>query len=199
MTTDTEDRFVFRDSVLSYLEKPEVRHAVNLLLDRKIGYLPQVFDHGQITDFYTACLAARQTQIEFVQDMADLWHRIWRAPKGWTPVPLDPADEELSLDPVVRWDEQYFQCDFELKSEGYRAKLWLWLASNRKEPSDVELGVDVMKGDITVLRKGGLPAPWKWEDEQFTWEDETIRYADGLELAPFRAAAEAALKRIEQL
>ncbi|PXW73720.1 hypothetical protein C7451_1095 [Blastomonas natatoria] len=193
--TDTADRFVFRESVLSYLEKPEIRHAVNLLLDRKIGYLPQVFDHGQITDFYTACLAARQTQIEFVMDMADLWHRIWRAPKGWTPVPLDPADEDLNLDPVVRWDEQYFQCDFELKSKGMRASLWLWLT----DLSEVELGVDVMEGDITVLRKGGLPSPWKWEDEQFSWEDKTIRYANGLDLAPFRAAAEAALERIERL
>ncbi len=197
--TDYSDRFVFRESVLGYLDKPEVRHAVNLLLDRKIGYLPQAFDQTQVTDFYTACLAARQTQIEFVQDMADLWHRIWRAPQGWTPVPLDPADEELSLDPTIRWTEEYFQRNF--KYNGYRAKLWLWLAANRKEPSDLELGFEVIKGSTSVLKKGDAPPGWTWDEDEeyFCWPDDEICYDDGLDLGPFRAAAGAALKRIEQL
>lgn len=192
--------FVYRESVRSYLESPEVRHAVNLLLDRKIGYMPEAFTAKQITDFYKACLAARQTQIEFVQDMVDMWHQVWPALGGdWQPVPHDPAVDDLSLDPVVRWSEGYFERRFELKPRGIRADMWLYLGSNEATTSDVELGCGLWSGSRPLFKSGSKPLGWIWDkdDKVFRYTHDEAVYRDGLDLSLFRKAALAAVRLIK--
>lgn len=192
--------FVYRESVLTYLESPEVRHAVNLLLDRKIGYMPQAFTPKEISNFYKACLAARQTQIDFVQDMVDMWHQVWPGLCGdWKPVPHDPAVDDLSLDPVVRWSEGYFERRFELKAEGVRADMWLYLGANEASTSDVELGCGLWRGSSSLFKKGSPPEGWTWDKDAkvYRYTTDEVGYRDGLDLAAFRKAAQAVVRLIK--
>ena len=194
--------FVYRESVRDYLESPDIRHAVNLLLDRKIGYMPQAFTPKEIADFYKACMAARQTQIDFVQDMVDMWHQVWPTLGGdWKPVPHDPADEELTLDPTVRWSEGFFERRFELKAKGIRADMWLFLANNEASTTDVELGCGLWSGKEPIFKKGSEPDGWEWVKDYkvFRYTNDEIVYRDGLDLAVFRKAAQAAIRLIKSL
>ena len=194
--------FVYRESVRDYLESPDIRHAVNLLLDRKIGYMPQAFTPKEIADFYKACMAARQTQIDFVRDMVDMWHQVWPTLGGdWKPVPHDPADEELTLDPTVRWSEGFFERRFELKAKGIRADMWLFLADNEASTTDVELGCGLWSGKRPIFKKGSEPDGWEWVKDYkvFRYTNDEIVYRDGLDLAVFRKAAQAAITLIKSL
>ena len=198
------ESFVYRESVRSYLEESDVRHAVDLLLASKIAYMPQDFTHMQIADFYKACLAARQTQIEFAHDMADLWAHIWSGlPDFWQPVLLDPTDKALTLEPVVRWDEGYFQRSYDLKGTKIRADLWLYLGSNQASTSDVELGCALWDESGSLLKRGNMPEGWTWhvdnEDESILYTNDKIKYQSGLDLASFKEAAEAAITLIDKL
>lgn len=192
--------FVYRESVRTYLRSPEVRHAVNLLLDRKIGYMPQAFAPKEIADFYKACLAARQTQIDFVQDMVDMWHDIWPVLKDpWQQVPFDPASEELTLDPAVRWAEGYFQRSFRLAGMNLDAHMWLILGGNEARMTDVELGFSLLKNGRTLLSKDIIPS-WRWDktDKLFRYDVDDAEYRDGLDLTKFRKAAQAAVRLIKR-
>ena len=194
--------FVYRESVRDYLESPDIRHAVNLLLDRKIGYMPQAFTPEEIADFYKACMAARQTQIDFVRDMVDMWHQVWPTLGGdWKPVPHDPADEELTLDPTVRWSEGFFERRFELKAKGIRADMWLFLADNEASTTDVKLGCGLWSGKRPIFKKGSEPDGWEWVKDYkvFRYTNDEIVYRDGLDLAVFRKAAQAAITLIKSL
>lgn len=192
--------FVYRESVRNYLESPEVRHAVNLLLDRKIGYMPQAFTAKEIADFYKACLAARQTQIEFVQDMVDMWDQVWPAlGEDWQSVLHDPAVDDLSLDPVVRWSEGYFERRFELKERGIWVGMWLFLGANEATTSDVELGCGLWNGSKPLFKSGGKPDGWTWDKDEkvFRYTHDEAIYRDGLDLSAFHEAAKAAVRLIE--
>lgn len=194
--------FKYRESVRAYLERPDVRHAVNLLLDRKIGFMPKAFTTEEISDFYTACMAARQTQIDFVQDMVDMWHRVWgREPLGddWTPVPNDPAIEDLTLDPTVRWSTNHFERRFEYNKR-LRVDLWLYLGSNDANPNDVELGCDLWRDGRQCLKASECPVLWRWDKaaRRIRYENDGPQYSDGLKLDKLKAAAQQAVRLIKR-
>jgi len=198
--TENETPFVYRDSVQAYFDNQEVRFAVDQLVARKIKYVPQTFSAGEVSDFYSACLAARQTQIDYALDIFDLWHRIWpELGAGWQPAPYDPSDDDLSLDPQVRWDEGYFQRDFRKSGTDVTVYKWLFLSSKAQNGSEIELGCTLVQGSKRVLKKGSMPDGWSWDkdNEGFQFSADVVAAADGLDLAPFVEAARRAVSFIE--
>lgn len=201
MTGDSQP-FRYRESVQAYFESPEVRFAVDQLLARKMSFIPEAFTSNEVADFYKACLAARQTQIDFAQDMFDLWHRIWpELGAGWQPVPYDPADEELSLDPQVRWEEGYFQRNFLLRGTGITAGMWLFLRPSAPSGSEIELGCFLTQGNRTLFKKSNVTHGWSWEkeNEYFEFSNDVVVSQTGLDLTSLRAAAQLAVNLIEKL
>ncbi len=198
--TENKTPFFYRESVQAYFDSAEVRFAVDQLLARKMKYVPQSFDAGEVADFYRACLAARQTQIDFVQDMIDLWHLIWPdLGKSWHAAPYDPGDEELTLDPQVRWDESYFQRSFDRKGKGIRAALWVYLSSKSPAGSEIKLGYSLFRGAQSLARKANRPEGWSWDNDykchRFSTESGVSQ--NDLTLAPFVDAAQRAVSVIE--
>lgn len=198
----SEDKtpFFYRDSVQAYFENSEVRFAVDQLLARKIKYVPQTFSAGEVSDFYKACLAARQTQIDYALDIFDLWHRIWPELGGnWQAAPYDPSDDDLSLDPQVRWDEGYFQRDFRKPGTDITVYLWLFLSSKAQNGSEIELGFTVVQGSKRSLKKGSMPDGWSWDkdNEGFQFAADVAVSDNGFDLAPFAEAAHRAVSFIK--
>lgn len=200
--TETTKPFVYRESVQAFFGSAEVRFSVDQLLAKKIKYVPQTFTRGEVSDFYKACLAARQTQIDFAHDMFDLWHSIWPdLGPNWQPVPYDPGDEELNLDPLVRWEEDYFQRNFALQGNGLRASLWIILSSSSSTGSEIDLGCTLTQGARSLFKRINVPDGWSWDrdDETFRFSTEAGVSANGLDLAPFIAAAENVVDVIHEL
>lgn len=194
--------FVYRESVQAYFESAEVRFPVDQLLTRKMKYVPQTFTGEEVSDFYKACLAARQTQIDYAQDMFDLWHCIWPdLGASWKPAPYDPADDELSLDPQIRWDEGYFQRSFDLGGKGLRASLWLFLSSSSPNGSEIELGCTLMQGARSLFKKGKVLDGWEWDKHNngFEFSSDVAVSDNGLDLEPFVEAAQRAVGFIEDV
>jgi hypothetical protein len=198
--TESETPFFYRESVQVYFDSEEVRFAVGQLLARKMKYVPQTFSAGEVSDFYRACLAARQTQIDYALDMFDLWHRIWPTlGVDWQPAPYDPSDADLSLDPQIRWDEGYFQRDFRKPGTDISAHMWMFLSSKAPNGSEIELGCTLVNGSKSLLKKGSMPEGWSWDkdNEGFQFSADVAVAADGLDLTPFVEAAKRAASFIE--
>lgn len=194
--------FVYRESVQAYFGSAEVRFPVDQLLAKKMSFVPQTFTLGEVSDFYKACLAARQTQIDYAQDMFDLWHRIWpEMVPSWQPVPYDSGDEDLSLDPLVRWENNFFQRNFFLPRIGIKANLWIWLSLSSPRGSEVGIGCTLMKGAQTMFKKSNVPEGWSWDkdDKRFTFSTDAGVNENGLDLAPFIAAAQRVMSVIDEL
>jgi hypothetical protein len=192
--------FRYPESLEAYFENAEVRFPVDQLLAKKMSFVPQVFTSGEVTDFYKACLAARQTQVDYAQTLFDLWHRIWPGlGADWEPAPYDPGDKELTLDPQVRWEQQYFQRSFDLKGKRLRANLWLFLTPSSPSGSEIELGCTLVQGSKWLLKKGSMPDGWSWDkdNEGFQFSADVVVAADGLDLVPFAEAARSAVSFIE--
>jgi hypothetical protein len=194
--------FMYRESVQAYFESAEVRFAVDQLLAKKMSYVPQAFRPEEIADFYRASLAARQTQIDFAQDMYDLWHCIWpELGAEWQSVPYDPADEELSLDPQVRWEERYFQRNFIRPGTGIMVAIWLFLSPTPPSGSEIVLGCLLRTGNRSLFNKVNVPDGWSWnKDSQFLeFSSEMVHDRNGIDLAPLRMAARLVVNLVNEL
>jgi hypothetical protein len=146
------------------------------------------------------CLAARQTQVDYAQTLFDLWHRIWPdLGAGWDPAPYEPGDKELTLDPQVRWEQQYFQRSFDLKPKRLRANLWLFLTPSSPSGSEIELGCTLVQGTKWLLKKGSMQDGWSWDkdNEGFQFAADVAVSDNGLDLAPFAEAAHRAVSFIK--
>lgn len=194
--------FMYRESVQAYFESAEVRFAVDQLLAKKMSYVPQAFKPEEVADFYKACLAARQTQIDFAQDMYDLWHCIWpELGAEWQPVPYDPADEELSLDPQVRWEEGYFQRNFIRPGTGIMVAIWLYLSSMPPSGSEIVLGCLLKTEKRSLFNKGNVPDGWSW-DKDSQWFELTLEMVhgrNGVDLGPLTKAARLVVNLVNEL
>lgn len=200
--SEIAERFVYRESVRTYFRSAEVRFPVQQLLARKTKYVPQTFSRDEVADFYKACLAARQTQIDYALDMFDLWHCIWPdLGPGWQPVPYDPADDELTLDAQVRWDLEYFQRNFELREKHTTVSMWLFLSSKSPNASEISLGCSLRMGKRSLFGTGNIPNGWSWdkETEAFEFSFDADGADDGFDLTLLIMAAQRAVHLIEIL
>lgn len=193
--------FKYQPGVKAYLEDAAIRQATGLLLEGKIPYAPQTPDEwGEVSScFYSACLAARQTQIEYAQDVYRLWHAIWEPlPAPWDAAPPEPKDPETSLDPVTRWEESCFLRRFTVKSQSLVADLWVCLDFNADGLDDVELGFGVRKDDGTMLAASNLRS-WRFDkdDENLRYCCKGLEYKEGLDLTELKGAAEQAMSVIK--
>lgn len=187
--------FRFSESVETFYRDKRVRSAVELLIDQKIVFAPEKDDWDQVETFYNACLSARQTQIEFAKDLFRLWTAIWSGfPQEWKPVAADPKDEELSLDPTIRWGSDYFERHFRLQ-HGKTFTAWVAIGDDdEREMRDVRMCFDVRKGDKSLIKRSSLDAVaklpgWVFKDDAMR-KANTADYVDGLDLSCFRAEAQ---------
>ncbi len=197
MAVGQKNGFKYKPSVEAYLGDPEIRQAVDLLLGKMIPYTPQNPDEwGDVREkFYSACLAAQQTQIEYAQDVHRLWDAIWRTlPKPWKATPPDPTDSVTSLDPADRWEHKRFLRRFELESQNLLVDLWVWLGADGGNLENIEIGFDIWKGEKPMLSRSDMDRPWRWDEDQklFGYHCQAVKYSDGLDLAELRGAAEKA-------
>ncbi|MBB4615767.1 hypothetical protein [Novosphingobium taihuense] len=165
------EMFHFSESVREYFGKPEVRSAVDLLVENKFVFAPSADDEWRKVDtFYDALLAARQTQIELAKDLARLWHEVWGQNfDELKPIASDPADETLSLSPEIRWNEEYFERHFSF-AHSRKACLWVVLGDGPKELSTFDIAFDVRAGKRSVAKRhqNALPpqlSEWRFKHD----------------------------------
>jgi len=199
-----EDRvFRFSDSVTSFYRDGGVRAAAELLLDSPVAYAPDSVGWDQVETFYDACLAARQIQIEHVKDLFRLWTAVWSGvPEDWIPVSADPGDEELSLDPIVRWENDYFERHFKVQHSKTVA-LWVVLGDEQRELDDIQIAFKVTKSARNLIKPRRLEVTsalprWEFKDSamRFTHPED---YADSLDVSIFKAEADRAILFIDSI
>ena len=126
------------ESVLAYFNKPSVATAIDLLLTGKQHKVPDALQWQEVPSFYSACLAARQAQVEYAVFLAQLWTAIWQdGPKGWHPCP--PASQgrkDLSIGVENIWECRCFSRRFE--RDGRAIELYVYLGTAQ---AGVQLGV----------------------------------------------------------
>jgi hypothetical protein len=175
-----------------------------LLVDEAFVFAPDTAaDWGKVGAYYDACLAARQTKVEYAKDMFRLWSAIWQdVPKEWSPVPPKPKDETLSLNPDLRWDEGYFERHFRL-ADGMIAALWVAFGDDGKELDTVEVVFNLQR-DNRALRKTlqtevakKLPM-WRYKHDALRMSNNTP-YVGQLDVGPLRKHAKEALTVIASL
>lgn len=141
------------ESVLTYFTKPSVNTAIKLLLSGKRHRVPESLQWSEVPSFYSACLAARQTPVEYAILLAQLWTAIWQdGPKGWTPCPPEPPIRtDLGIGVENIWDEECFTRCF---TSGDRfAELSVSISGAH---TGVQLGVDCYDKDENPLCDSAL-------------------------------------------
>ena len=197
MSSDTTDRFIFSESVVQFYTKPELRSAVEMLIDDAFVFSPDSSDWDRVETYYDACLAAQQTKIQFAMDMYRVWQAAWaRVPEGWSHVAAKAKDTELSLDPDIRWDESYFERQFRF-GDGLTAALWVVF-----DDDEIEMAFQVKRNDRALRNKLKAARPerlsaWKFESDaiRLTLKDP---YAAGIDLVSLREETSAAIQFIDQ-
>ena len=98
------------ESVVTYFTKPSVRTAIDLLGSGKRHRVPEALQWSEVPSFYSACLAARQTPVEYAILLAQLWNAIWQdGPNGWTACPPEPPmRRDLTIEIENIWAEECF-------------------------------------------------------------------------------------------
>lgn len=115
-------------SVFAYFHEPDVSTAVDLLVDADFSRKKKPPIGGlrwdQVATYYRACLAARQTPIEFAIFTEALWRAAWvDIPTVWTPLtPDDVAGTGCSTEIAYVWSERIFSRRFE--QAGYALELY---------------------------------------------------------------------------
>ena len=196
MNSEAGEHFAFSESVVQFYTRPELRAAVELLIDEAFVFPPDKDDWGRVETYYDACLAAQQTKIEFAKDMFLLWTAVWQPiPGDWTPVAAKAKDEELSLDPDIRWEEAYFERQFRFGG-GLTAAHWISF-----DEDEVEL-VFTLKRNDRVLRSA-LRANKGEQLTNWVFKNDAIRliidkpYIAGLDLVSLKAETKAAIDFIK--
>ena len=196
MNSEAGEHFAFSESIVQFYTRPELRAAVELLVDDAFVFPPDKDDWGRVETYYDACLAAQQTKIEFAKDMYCLWNAVWNpVPDEWNPVAAKAKDAELSLDPDLRWDEGYFERHFRFDD---RLTAALWVAFDEDE---VELAFTVKRNDgilrsaLRSKKEGALPN-WFFKSDAIRFVVEKP-YAAGLDLVSLRTETKAAIDFIK--
>lgn len=196
MNSEAGERFAFSESVVQFYTRPELRAAVELLVDDAFVFPPDTDDWGRVETYYDACLAAQQTKIEFAKDMHRLWNAVWNpVPGDWNPVAAKAKDAELSLDPDLRWDEGYFERHFRFDD---RLTAALWVSFDEDE---VELAFTVKRNDgilrstLRSEKESALPN-WVFKSNAIRLAVEKP-YAAGLDLVSLRTETKAAIDFIK--
>lgn len=195
-----EEIFVFSDSVVAFYTDKRVNTAVKLLLDDGVVFAPDAEDWHRVESYYDAWIAARQTQVDEVRDLFRLWTRVWsEIPDGWQAVAADPKDDELSLDPDIRWDETYFERHFRIHHNKI-VTLWVTFGDD-DELSEVEIAFDIRQGSRSILKKHSaelkkrLPE-WNFKDGGMRLVSDK-KYRGGLDISKFQEEGPNALKEID--
>ncbi|MDP5281417.1 hypothetical protein Q9Q95_21000 [Sphingomonas sp. DG1-23] len=192
--------FHFSPSVEAYYKNDKVRSAVNLIVDQGLVFAPESNEWDQVETYYDAVVSALQTQVDLAKDMFRLWMAVWGDyPRDWKPLPADPKDEELSLDPQLRWDGEYFERHF--TRSGRTIKLWVMPGEEPDALGKTEIAFDVTHGARSLLKKGlawpASRAGWRFSDGAMRLKS-GVGYADGLDLTSFKAAATEALAFLKE-
>lgn len=182
------------ESVLTYFSKPSVKTAVDLLMTGKRHRVPESLQWSEVPSFYSACLAARQTPVEYAILLAQLWTAIWQdGPKGWTPcLPESPMRPDLTIGPESVWDEECFTRRFTQDDRSVELSVSISGAY-----SGVQLGVDCYDEDENslcddVLREEG----WEFVAEYRTFWTPAgeVKLSSTLDLGPLYARRDVALR-----
>lgn len=199
MPDDKSDSwFRYSESVEAFYTDKKVQAAVKLLVNNGFVFAPERDEWGEGEAYYDACLAAAQTKIEFAKDLYRLWSAVWRnIPTDWVAVPADAKDEELSLDPELRWEGDHFTRHFRFR--GHIVELWVELDYDDRQLDGTFIGLDLLKGSRSQLKRGAI-----WSDRPATWkfENAALRlflpksYKQGFDLTPLRKGAEEAINFI---
>lgn len=192
--------FVFSDSVVAFYTDKRVKTAVKLLLDDGVVFAPDANDWDRVESYYEAWIAARQTQLDEVRDLFRLWTKVWpKVPEGWQAVAADPKDDELSLDPDIRWDEAYFERHFRIH---HNKIVTLWVTfGDVDELSEIEIAFDIRQGSRSILKKHSaelkkqLPG-WIFKDGGMKLVSDQ-KYRGGIDISRFQAEGPKALNEID--
>ena len=196
-----KDIFVFSDSVVAFYTDKRVNTAVKLLLDDGIVFAPDDNDWDRVETYYDAWIAARQTQVDEVRNLFQLWTRVWsKIPDGWQAVAADPKDDELSLDPDIRWDEAYFERHFRIH---HNKVLTLWVTfGDKDELSEIEMAFDIRQGSRSSLKKHSTELKrrlvgWTFRDGAMRFVSDK-KYRNGLDITKLCEEAGKALSEIDE-
>jgi hypothetical protein len=187
--------FRFSESVKAFYRDKRIRSAVELLIDDYVVFAPEADDWDQVEAFYDASMSAHQVQIDHAKDLFRLWMAVWsRFPRNWMPVAADPKDEELSLDPEIRWSQDYFERHFRIQ-HGRTVSMWVAIGDEGCEMDQVEIAFDIRKGTKSLVKPrrtevlaalGG----WRFEDDAMRLTHAGSYASDGLSLSHFQRAAD---------
>ncbi|WP_422356995.1 hypothetical protein [Qipengyuania flava] len=196
MDSEAGEHFAFSESVVQFYTRPELRAAVELLVDDAFVFPPDKDDWGRVETYYDACLAAQQTKIELAKDMHRLWISVWKPiPEDWVSVAAKAKDQELSLDPDIRWDEGYFERHFRF-GNGLTAAIWVSF-----DDDEVELAFTIKRNNGVLTsalqsKKGENLPNWVFKNDAVRLAVDKP-YASGLDLIFMQAEAEAAIEFIK--
>lgn len=160
-------RVTLPESVHRYCTDDRIRSAVDLLLSRKSPKMPDGLQWNEVQDFYRACLAAQQTQIEWALALESVWTAIFADQTvGWRPssISQQTKDSSIRLDVEYLWEngeftrdlvraDHYLQALVELHSDnGLRIAMGLWSC-------DQLIDVNVLSGFRVI--DGWLYSGWE--------------------------------------
>lgn len=181
------------ESVLSYFSKRSVGTAVDLLLTGKRHKVPEDLKWSEVASFYSACLAARQTPVEFAIVLTQLWSAIWQdGPKGWTSCPPQPPMRpDLGIEIDTIWDEGCFTRCFTRDDKIVELSVGIFGAK-----AGVQLGICLYDTDDESLygeafRKAG----WELDPEYYVFwtPTELVGLSAKVEMSPLERFRDEAL------
>lgn len=178
-------------SVAAYLDSPSLQKAVPLLIKR-VSFVPDDFDWSEGHAFYRACLAARQTQIDYADALLSMWEAVWTVPDRdmWDAVEPDSGDNELTLDPGIRWDNGYFLRRFERKRDSLMLDLGVSFAQD-KAMAEMWVGFNVWQGEESRLDADALNG-WEYGDADCYWASAPLPMDPRIDLSPLLKHADEA-------
>ena len=158
-------------SVLAYHTQPDVETAIDLLLASKKDTVPAALKWHEVSAFYRATLAARQTPIEFALFLEAVWRAVWsEVPPLWKPCDAShPTRPDLSVKISTVWEESCFSRRFEYGSYSLELSVGLW------PEEGLQLGIVLYDKSETMLLTEALMPGWVGSIEFDTvWTPETV-------------------------
>lgn len=158
-------------SVLAYYTQPDVETAIDLLLASKKDTIPAALKWHEVSAFYRATLAARQTPVEFALFLETVWRAVWPvAPPLWKPCDAShPARPDLSIKISTVWEERCFSRRYEYGDYSLELSVGLWSAE------ELQLGILLYDKSETMLLTEALMPGWVRSMELDTvWTPETV-------------------------
>lgn len=94
-------------SMQAYLEHPDIKMAVDKLVDVDLDYIPTAVSWEEYSDYLNAKAMADLTRIEFTVGLKNLWSFIWKKQiKGhWDLTPIDAMKRRQDITIRAMWEE----------------------------------------------------------------------------------------------